>query len=344
MGVAIKDLIEKKDISIKDLKDKILVVDAYNNLYQYISSIRQRDGSLLTDSKGKVTSHLVGLFSRTTKLMIKGLKLVFVFDGEAPDLKKTERERRANIKKDAQKKYEEAKQKEDIDGMRKYASRTSRLTPEMVDEAKKLLVALGIPIVQAPSEGEAQAAHIVKNGDGFAVVSQDYDAFIYGAPKVIHDLNISAKRKKINTFEYKKINPKLIVLGNVINQLGIDQEQLIILSILVGTDYNIGGIKGIGPKTALKLVKQYGKDFDDIFYENNWNDNFNFKWTDVFYTIKNMKVTNDYNLEWKPVNEKEVIKLLVEEHEFSEERVMKTIQDLNKNQGNRQQKGLGDFF
>jgi len=344
MGVAIKDLIEKKDINLNFLKDKTLVVDGYNNLYQYISSIRQRDGSLLTDSNGKVTSHLVGLFSRTTKLMIKGIKFIFVFDGEAPEMKKLERKRRSNIKKEAQKKYDQAKKEENIDEMRKYASRTTRLTPEMVIEAKKLLNALGVPVVQAPSEGEAQASYMVKKGDAFAVVSQDYDSFIYGATKVIQDLNISAKRKKINKFAYQKINPKLIILGDVINQLGIDQEQLIVLSILVGTDYNIGGIKGIGPKTALKLVKQYGKDFEDLFLENKWADNFAFKWTDVFYTIKNMKVTDDYKLEWKGVNEKDLIKLLVEEHEFSEERVMKTIKELSKNQEKVQQKGLGDFF
>lgn len=344
MGVAIKDLIEKKDININFLKDKVLVVDAYNNLYQYISSIRQRDGSLLTDSKGQVTSHLVGLFSRTTKLMIKGVKFIFVFDGQVPELKKLERQRRSNLKKEAQKKYNQAKQEENIELMRKYAPRTARLTPEMVIEAKKLLTSLGIPVIQAPSEGEAQASYMVKKGDAFAVVSQDYDSFLHGATKVIHDLNISAKRKKINTFAYQKINPKLIVLGDVINQLGIDQEQLIILSILVGTDYNIGGIKGIGPKTALKLVKQYGKDFDDLFLENKWSDNFNFKWTDVFYTIKNMKVTDDYKIEWKTVNEKDLIKLLVEDHEFSEERVLKTIKELSKNQEKVQQKGLGDFF
>jgi flap endonuclease-1 len=344
MGVALKDLIEKKDIKISELRDKILVIDAYNNLYQYITSIRQRDGSLLTDSNGRVTSHLVGLFSRTTKLMKKGLKLAFVFDGKVPDLKKEERQRRRDVKKEAKKKYDKAVEEEDTDNMRKYAARTSRLTDEMVEEAKKLISALGLPVVQAPSEGEAQAAHMVKKGDAYAVVSQDYDSFIYGATRVVQNLNISGKRKKKGALSYSKVRPQLIVIGDVINQLGIDQEQLIILSILVGTDYNIKGIKGIGPKTALKLVKQYGKDFDDLFKENNWDKNFDFPWTDVFYTIKNMKVTDDYSLEWNPIDEEKIKEILIGEHEFSEERVDKKISDLKKNKEKMQQKGLGEFI
>ncbi|MCK5107874.1 MAG: flap endonuclease-1 [Nanoarchaeota archaeon] len=344
MGVALKDLIQKQDLRINDLKDKILVVDAYNNLYQYITSIRQRDGSLLTDSKGRVTSHLVGLFSRTTKLMKKGIKLAFVFDGEPPEMKRKERERRKEIKIDAQKKYEKAAEQEDIEMMRKYASRTARLTEEMVSEAKELISALGLPVIQAPSEGEAQAAYMVNKGDAYAVISQDYDSFIYGATRVIQNLNLSGKKKSKSSLSYETIKPQMIIIGDVINELGIDQEQLIILSILVGTDYNHGGIKGIGPKTALKLVKQYGKDFDDLFKENKWAENFDFPWTDVFYTIKNMKMTNDYNLQWNPIDEEKLRKLLVEEHEFSELRVEGVINDFKKEKEQMQQKGLGDFF
>ena len=344
MGVALKDLIKKEDLRINDLKEKVLVIDAYNNLYQYLTSIRQRDGSLLTDSKGRVTSHLVGLFSRTTKLMKKGLKLVFVFDGEPPAMKKKERQRRKEIKLDAQKKYEKAVEQEDTEMMRKYASRTTRLTEEIVEESKELIAALGLPIVQAPSEGEAQAAYMVNKGDAYAVVSQDYDSFIYGATRVIQNLSLSTRRKSKGILSYETVKPQIIVMSDVINELGIDQEQLIILSILVGTDYNRGGIKGIGPKTALKLVKQYGKDFDDLFKENKWEENFDFPWTDVFYTIKNMKLTDDYNLQWNPIDENKLRRLLVEEHEFSSERVENVINDFKQVKEKMQQKGLGDFF
>ena len=171
MGTPITDVLITKELEITDLENKILAVDSFNMLYQFLSSIRQPDGTPLMDSKGRVTSHLIGLFSRITKLMEEGLKFIFVFDGKVPDMKKAERERRKKIKLKAVKLYDEAKDKEDIEGMKKYASRTSILNEELIEEAKKLITALGMPIVQAPSEGEAQAAHMASKGDCYAIVS-----------------------------------------------------------------------------------------------------------------------------------------------------------------------------
>ncbi len=167
MGVQITELLVKKEINLNELANKVIAVDSHLFLYQFLTTIRQRDGSLLIDSKGRVTSHLAGLFTRSTKLIEAGLKLVYVFDGEPPKLKHEERERRKKVKIEAQKKYEEAKKKEDLEEMRKYAARTTRLTPEMIEEAKKLIKALGIPVVEAPSEGEAQAAYMVKKKKKF---------------------------------------------------------------------------------------------------------------------------------------------------------------------------------
>jgi flap endonuclease-1 len=276
--------------------------------------------------------------------MQRGIKLAFVFDGEVPELKHEERERRKLIKIEAEMKYKEAKKKKDIEGMRKYASRTSRLTPEMVDDAKNLVRTLGLPVIDAPSEGEAQAAYIVSKGDAFAAVSQDYDSLLYGAERVIQNLTITAKKKKANTLTYESVNPRMLFLSKSLNTLGIDKEQLIILAILIGTDYNIGGIKGIGPKKALDLVKKYGSDFDNLFKDVKWDDYFPFPWTDVFYTIKKMKVTDEYELKWRDIDEKKLFDLLVKKHDFSEERVLGVIEKLNKYKGKRQQKGLGDFF
>ncbi|MBU1622944.1 MAG: flap structure-specific endonuclease, partial [Nanoarchaeota archaeon] len=98
MGLQFKDLVIKREIAIKDLKGKILAVDSMNLLYQFLTTIRSADGSALTDSKGRVTSHLIGLFNRTTSLMEQGLKLVFVFDGKAPDIKKRTWEKRTKVK------------------------------------------------------------------------------------------------------------------------------------------------------------------------------------------------------------------------------------------------------
>ena len=344
MGIQLKDILICKEINLDALQNKILVFDTYNLLYQFLTTIRGRDGSLLTDSKGQTTSHLVGLFSRTTKLMEHNLRLAFVFDGKVPDLKKKERERRQNLKKEAEAKYQEAVKKEDVDEMRKYAGRTTRLTPDLVEEAKKLISALGLPIIQAPSEGEAQAAYMVKKGDAFASISQDFDSLLHGASKLVRNLSLVGKRKKTNKLAYETIKPEIIDLQENLTNLGLTHDQLIALAVLVGTDYNIGGVKGIGPKNALKLVKKYPKDFDALFIEAKWDDFFDFSWKDVYDVIKNMPTTDKYTLEWKEPDFEAIRKLLVEKHDFSNERVENTLNELNKNKKERQQKGLGEFF
>ena len=344
MGIAFKDLLVSKELSIDELKDKVLVVDSYNLLYQFITTIRSRDGSLLTDSKGNVTSHLIGVFSRTAKLLEKGLKLAFVFDGKPPKLKDVEREKRKTLKIEAEKKYQEALKEKDEEGMKKYASRTSRLTLEMVEEAKKLISAFGLPVVQAPSEGEAQAAYMSKKEDVFGVVSQDFDSLIHQAPKLIRNLSITGKRKLSSRLKYESVKPEIIDLAENLNHLGIDQNQLIALAMLIGTDYNPGGIKGIGPKNALKLVKKHKSDFDSLFKEVKWKESFDFDWEEVYYLIKKMPVTDDYELKWKDINIEEIKRLLVKDHDFSEERVSKTLEKLSKKEESKKQKGLGEFF
>src|SRR3989338_485866 len=162
MGVAIRELLKKKDIEIPDLKGKTIAVDGANQLYQFLTTIRQHDGSVFTDSEGRTTSHLIGLLSRTSNLMKNGLKLVYAFDGKVPDLKRAETRKRMAAKEEAARKFEEAKEAHDVDEMKKYAGRTSRLTSEMLDDAKELLDAFGIPYITAPSEGEAQAAFMVR--------------------------------------------------------------------------------------------------------------------------------------------------------------------------------------
>jgi flap endonuclease-1 len=344
MGVAISGLLEGKEIKPEDLKGKILAVDAFNTLYMFITTIRGADGSPLTDSKGRVTSHLVGLFSRFSNLMEKGVKFVFVFDGKAPELKHKERERRKDLKLEATKLYEEAKQGEDIENMKKYAARTAFLTSEMIQDAKDLLTAMGIPYVDAPSEGEAQAAYIVKKADAYAVVSQDADSLLSGAPRVIRNLSISKKRKMPGSYNYQTVNPEMIDLKDNLSNMKISQDQLIALSILVGTDYNYGGVKGIGPKKGIKLVQKHKEDFDALFTEVNWSDSFNIDWRAIFDTIKNMPVTDDYKIAFFPPDFDAIKTLLVDKYDFSEERVSGTLEKLEKAKKINEQKGLGDFF
>jgi len=341
MGTNLSSILTTKEVSFDLFTNKKLVVDAYNVLYQFLSTIRQQDGQLLKDSKGQVTSHLSGLFFRTTKLMKEKIKLAFVFDGIAPDLKKQERERRSELKKQAQRKYEEALKKEDLELMRKYASRTSSLTKEMVDEAIELIEALGLPVIKAPAEGEAQASYMVAKGEFYALVSQDTDGLLFGSSKLIRNLSVSKRKKKPGTQTYETVNPTSIDLQENLHNLNINRDQLIVVAMLCGTDFNVGGVKGIGPKKALLLIKKHKEDFETLFREAKWNDFFNFGWKKVFDLIKNMPTTTDYNLEWKNIDEDKIKEILVNRHEFSEERVDKTLQDLLKTQ---QQKGLSDFF
>ncbi|MDP3990518.1 MAG: flap endonuclease-1 [archaeon] len=346
MGLNIKDLIVKEEITIKALKGKILAVDSMNILYQFLTTIRGIDGSVLTDSKGRVTSHLIGLFSRTTVLMENGIKLVFVFDGKAPAIKQETWEKRRGIKEEAELKFQEAEEAGDSEEMKKYAVRTTRLTKEMVADAKNLITALGLPIVQAPSEGEAQTAYMVKTGDAYASLSQDYDNLIFGCPRLIRNLSVAGRRKKSGkAVGYITVTPEMIELPKVLTELKITIDQLIVLAILIGTDYNPGGIKGIGPRKALKLLQEHKDNFEEIFKIAKWDEQYPERsWQEIFDTIKHIPVTDNYELSWKKIDEEKLVKLLVDEHGFSSERVHKKLDDIRKEQKILNQKGLNSFF
>ena len=330
MGLKFKDIIVKKEVSLSDLKGKILAVDSMNLLYQFLTTIRGPDGTVLIGNQGRVTSHLIGLFSRTTSLMEVGLKLVFVFDGKAPDIKKKTWEKRALVKEKAALKLKEAEIAGDINEMKKLSARTAILTKEMV---------------QAPSEGEAQTAYMVKMGNAYASISQDYDNLIFGCSTLIRNLSIEGKRKKIGKIGFLKVKPEIIYLNEVLDNLGVSQDQLIIMAILSGTDYNPGGIKGIGPKKSLKLLKDYGLNYEEIFKQVDWNKHWpDLSWNKIFDTIKNIPVTNEYELGWNQIDEEGLIKFLVNEHGFSMGRVMNKLERLKNQQNQLSQKGLTSFF
>lgn len=343
MGVAITELLEGKEIRIEELRGKVLAVDAFNMLYQFLTTIRMRDGTPLKDSKGNVTSHLIGLFSRTTTLLAEGLRLIFVFDGDAPALKRQERERRAAVKATALHHLKTAEAEQDIEGMRKYAGRTAKLTGEMIDEAKRLLTALGVPVIQAPSEGEAQAAHLCRRGDAYAVVSQDADSFLFGAPRVVKNLNVTGRKKRVNALAYERVAPELLVLDENLRRLGLSQDQLIILGILVGTDYNRAGIKGIGPKKALKLLAEHGTEHERLFTAVGWDEQYpELPWRTLLDAFTRVAVTDDYELRWGTPDADALRQLLVEEHDFSEERIDAALGKLRQEEA--QQRGLQEFF
>lgn len=343
MGVQITELLLKKEAKLEDFSNKVVAIDAANHLYQFLTTIRAPDGAFFTDSHGNVTSHLIGLFTRTTHLMKLGIRPAYVFDGEMPKLKKLEIRRRAEAKEEAAEKYIAAEKKGDTEGMKKYAARSTRLTREMIADAKEVIEALGLPALQAPGEGEAQAAHIVAKNDAYAIASQDADSLLFGATRVVRNLSIEGRRKQAGVLGYGHVEPELIMLDEVLSSLGVTQQQLICLAMLVGTDYNAGGIKGVGPKIALKLVKEH-KTPAKIFAEAEWDKHFSYPWQEVLELFENPSVTDDYELKFQPINSGKLVEVLCEKHDFSRQRVEKQLTELETSSFAKKQKGLGDFF
>src|SRR5215472_13789499 len=258
MGVLLTPIIIKQTLKLEDLRGKRLAVDANGELYQFLALIRLRDGSPLRDSHGRITSHLSGLFYRTTRLITDyRLELVFVFDGKPPAMKFAEIARRRNIKERYDAEHAEALAAGDLAKAYSKATMTSRLTREMAEEARDLLRLMGLPVVQALSEGEAQASHMASKAHAWAAASKDYDCLLFGAPRLLRFLTISGKEFLPSKAAFRAITPELIDAAVLLEHYKITREQLIDLAILVGTDFN-EGIKGIGPKKALKLVTDCG--------------------------------------------------------------------------------------
>lgn len=346
MGVDLGDLSVKHPISLESLSGKTLAVDAFNMLYQFLASIRQEDGTPLMDFKGNVTAHLSGLFYRCARFRKNGIRPVFVFDGEAPKFKKSEQTRRKAQKKEALKKWKEALEDEKLEDARKYAQATSKLTSEMIEESKKLLDGMGIPWIQAPSEAEAQAAIMVQKGLAYATASQDYDALLFGSPILLRNLSITGRRKVPRQDRFIIVQPEEIKLPDVLKELELTREQLVLVGILSGTDFNKGVFR-VGPKTALKIVKKEKtlenvKKYVSDKYEHEFEVDIQ-KITDFFLNPPYNEVQDKFV--WNDFDKTAVMKLLVEDHDFSEERVSKTLDDMIeeiKEKG--AQKRLDQFF
>jgi len=259
VGVLLTPIIVKQTLALGDLRGRSIALDGNGELYQFLALIRLRDGSPLQDSTGRVTSHLSGLFYRTTRLIADyGLRLAFVFDGAPPALKAAELRRRRDVRQRYEDERADALREGDLARAYSKATMTSRLTREMVAEAKTLLRLMGIPTVQAPSEGEAQAARLAADGAVWAAGSKDYDSLLFGTPRLLRFLTISGKEFLPSQGTFRPIVPELIDLAALLEALAITREQLIDLAILVGTDFNVG-VKGVGPKKALRLVREHGR-------------------------------------------------------------------------------------
>lgn len=336
MGVQISNILPKKEIEIADLIGRKIAVDAFLWLHQFLSIIRQRDGTPLKDSQGRITSHLSGLFYRSAKLIENNIKLVWVFDGERPEFKSETINERNKIREDAQRKWKEALEAGDMEAARKAAQSTSKLTGEIIEQSKELLGYMGIPVVQAPSEGEAQCAYLCEQRDVYSVASQDNDSLLFNSPRLVRNLNIVGKRKLPGQNVYVDVKPQIIELENVFKELEITKEQLIILGILVGTDFN-PGVRGYGPKRSLELVKKE-KTLKRVLEKIDWN--YEVPANNIYEFFLYPEVNEKVDIEFKAIQPEKIMEFLVEEHDFSKERIEKVIDRLTK----KKQKSLDSWI
>lgn len=343
MGVNLRDLVPKTQVNLRDLAGKSVAIDAYNALYQFLAIIRQPDGTPLKDSSGRVTSHLSGLLYRTSNLVEMGISVAYVFDGTPPALKEIEIKRRIRTKEEAMVKYEKAVSEGKIEEARTYAQATSRLKDYMEEDSKRLLDLLGIPWVQAPGEGEAQAAYITKRRVTNFCASQDYDSLLFGAPTLVRNVTISGRRKLPRKQLYVEVIPETVELGRVLVELGISYEQLVDVGILVGTDYNPEGVKGIGPKTALKLIREYGS-LESLLQKSLKGAEFPVDPQRIRDVFLRPRVTDDYSLKWRTPDTGGVVDFLCRERDFSEDRVRRALEKMSKGIENEKAKTTLDAF
>lgn len=328
MGVKFKDIVSPEEISLKDLEGRTVAIDAYNTIYQFLSGIRQRDGSPLMDQNGNVTSHLSGILYRTASIVDKGIKPIYVFDGDSSEHKAKTIEQRKAIKEEAMEKWEEAKAAGNIEEARKFAIRTSRMSPYILESSKKLLDYMGIPYVQAKGEGEAQGAYMVEQGDAWAVASQDYDCLLFGAPRIIRNLTLSGGLSNLEYLELQK----------VLEDIDLTREQLIDVALMVGTDFN-EGIHGIGAKTGLKLIRN--NTLEDILAQKGITE-VNVEPDELRDIFLKHDVNTDYEIKFKSAKKDKLVEFMCEKHGFSESRVLNVTEKLKKLSST--QKSLEDWF
>jgi len=323
LGVQLGDLVSARKIAIEDLAGRRIAFDGHNILYQFLAIIRGRRGEPLRDREGRVTSHLSGLIYRNANLIEAGIRIAYVFDGRPHELKAKTVEKRRKTRRQAQIRYERAIQEGKPEEARVYGQRAVMATTSIVDDAKRLLTLMGVPWVQAPGEGEAQSAYMARKGDVWAAASQDFDSVLFGASRLVRNLTITGRRKLPRKNLYIKIEPELIDLDGVLRQLEVTREQLIDVGILVGTDYNPKVMKGIGPKTALKLVKEHGS--LDAARQHIEKAEFPFPVEDIRELFLRPEVTDGYKLKWRPPDVEGIVEFLCEERDFDEGRVAKAV-------------------
>ncbi len=327
MGTYLTPIIPRKKIGLAGIRGKIFVVDALNVIYQFLALIRLPNGEFFKDKQGNITSHLIGLSTRFSRLMFEfGCRFIFVFDGPPHPLKRKELERRKKLRKKAEIEWKNALLRGDLETAFSKAVVAISVNEQIISDAKKLLRLMGLPVIDAPSDAEAQAAYIVSRGEAWAVNTMDWDSLLYGADRVVRYITLTGFEWLPSKGIARKLLPEIIELDTVLNTLGISRKQLIDIAILVGTDYN-EGIKGIGPKTALKLIKTYGS-IESLprFYKEKLPEN----WKEVRELFLNPPISKNYRIEFREPDLDGIYKFLVDERDFSPKRVRVVIERLAK--------------
>ena len=348
MGVKITELVKdvRKTITFENLFSKKIAIDAFNTIYQFLAIIRQRDGTPLKDYEGNVTSHLSGLFYRSINFIEHNIKPIYVFDGVATELKLETIKERKKIKDDAEKKMVEAQEAEDFREAKKFAQQTSKLNSDMIEESKKLLENMGIPVFQASSEGEAQSAYLVEKGDAWACASQDYDTLLFGGERLVRNFAVSRSKKVKDTTVTLDI--EYVSLPKLLENLGITREQLVEMGILIGTDF-FSGIHGIGQHKALDLITKY-KSIKNIVSEKVKVGKNDIQLDlELVEQVKNIFLTPDIRnnypkIKFSKINYEKIKELLIEIHNFDNQRVENALDRLRKLDSSKTQISLDNFI
>jgi flap endonuclease-1 len=320
-------ILKREQTSLKALKGTSFAIDASIEIHQFLALVRRPDGSLFTDSQGRVTSHLIGLLTRTSRLIADfDMKPVFVFDGKPNPLKRRTIEMRREARKKAEAEYIEAVSKRDYSKAWSKAVMTGRVTGSILDDSKRLLTLMGIPWLEALEDAEAQASYMAARGDVWAVGSKDYDCLLYGAPLLARYLTLTGREWLPAQRRSRPLIPELIKLSENLTLLGITREQLVDLGILVGTDFN-EGVKGIGPKKALKLVRDHGS-------IEQMPDEIRSKLTEDLNSVRQVflkpRVLEKYLLKRSPPDLQGLTTFLSEERGFNKERVERLTERLTR--------------
>ncbi|CAH2350320.1 flap endonuclease 1 [[Candida] railenensis] len=332
-----------KEFTLKNLFGRKVAIDASMCLYQFLIAVRQADGQQLTNEDGETTSHLSGMFYRTIRMVENGIKPVYVFDGKPPVLKGGELEKRLLRREEAEREQEKIKETGTVEEIMKYEKRQVRVSRDQNDEAKKLLELMGIPFVNAPCEAEAQCAALARDGKVFAAASEDMDTLCYQPPFLLRHLTFAEARKMpIDQIEY----------GKVMEGLGMSQETFIDLCILLGCDY-CETIRGVGPVTAYKLMKEHGsldvlvkyiEDHPDKMSKYKVPENWPYKEARELFHNPEIANSDDISLKWTEPNVDGLIEYMVKQKGFSEDRIRSGAEKLKKGLKGGVQGRLDGFF